>query len=150
MLGLRSRHTRCEPRLDEEAVEVALIEHLDAHQLVRHGHRDVEGRREDGSTAAIVGRGDADDGVAAPSHSQRAADDLRVGAEGALPVAVAEHHHRMAAPRDVVLGQNGPAEQRLDAEERKRASRHRLAHDDTLPCHRDRSARRQTLTPRCR
>ena len=83
-------------------------------------------------TAAIVGRGDADDGVAAPSHSQRAADDLRVGAERALPVAVAEHHHRMAAARDVVLGQNGPAEQRLDAEERKRASRHRLAHD--VPC----------------
>ena len=92
-------------------------------------------------TAAIVGRGDADDGVAAPSHSQRAADNLRVAAERALPVAVAEHHHRMAAPRDIVLGQNGPAELRLDAEERKRASRHRLAHDGALPCPRDRSAR---------
>ena len=40
----------------------------------------------------------------------------------------------MAAPRDIVLGQNGPAEPRLDAEERKRASRHGLAHDDRSPC----------------
>ena len=132
MLGLRSRHTRREPRLDEEAMVVALVEHLDAHQLVNHGHRDVESRREGRKTAAIVGGCDADDGVATPSHSQRAADDLRVGAERALPVAVAEHHHRMAAPSDVVLGQNRSAEQRLDTEERKRASRHPLAHD--VPC----------------
>ena len=47
MLGLRARHTRREPRLGEEAVEVALVEHVDTHQLVRHRHRDVEGRRED-------------------------------------------------------------------------------------------------------
>ena len=78
VLSLRSGDTGCEPRLDEEAVEVALVEHLDAHQLVQHGHRDEEGRRDRREATAIVGRGDTDDRVAAPSHLQRAADHLRV------------------------------------------------------------------------
>jgi len=129
VLGLDSRHSGSEPRLHENAVPVPPIEHLDAHQLVLHSHRNEEGRRDRRQAAAIAGGGDTDDRVGAASHLQRASDYLRICGEGALPVAVAQHHHRVTAARDVVLGLYGPAKLRLDAKQCERAPRHGFAQD---------------------
>ena len=151
MLGLRSRHAWREPRLDEEAVVVALVQHLEAHQIVQHCHRDEKGGCEGWNPTVIVGRSHADDGVAAPSHPHRAADHPRIAAEGSLPVAVAEHHDQLGAPRATSSsGRMSLPRCGSNAENAQCAAGDRFAHDRCRPCRRHRWKQPRTSTPRSR
>ena len=70
------------------------------------------------------------------ADSQRPADDLRVGAKCASPVAVTEHHDRIAAACDIVRQEYRPVEMGLDAEERE-APPVTLRPSPSLPCPRE-------------
>ena len=83
-------------------------------QLVDHHPRHEDGGYDTAEVTAIVLGSHANDGVRQSSHPKGLPHDVGIASVSALPIAVAKHHDRVAAWRDVVLRQEEPAKLRLD------------------------------------
>ena len=149
-LGLGDRDARLAPRHHLEPHRAPVAEAVPGRRHLRLHHE----RHEDVVRAADLGaveprRRDADDRQRHAVHVHRAAEDARVAAEPALPVAVADHHDRVRAGRAVVVGRQhaGPPPLRPRAPRstcRRRASRSRA------PCRHGRPRRTASGTARAR
>ncbi len=125
-VGLRERHAAAQARLDEQRVIAALIEHGRADQLFNHRRRRVERRREALVAALERGWRDADDGIRASADPHLAADGIAAASKRRPPVSKPEHHHRVSAAVDIVLGKQRPAEDGVHAQHLKVVAGHDL------------------------
>ena len=104
----------------------ALVEHSIADQLFDHSGGGVERRRQPLERPFEGGRGHANDRVRAPADPELASDDVGAPGEGALPVAMGEHHHGVAPTRHIVFREQHPTEGGIDAQHREVVPRHDL------------------------
>ena len=99
------------------------------HELIDH-HPRCEDSRHDTPEVTGIGFGShTDNGVSKPADTKGLPHDTGVAAIGVLPIAVAEHDHRVSAGRDIVFGQEQPAELRLDTKCPEIVAGHGLARD---------------------
>jgi hypothetical protein len=126
-LGLRRRDAGLEPRGDVEAVTPRLAEHVRRQR--HHGQQHVRAAGQ----PAESGRQHADHSVRLAIDRDRPAEHRRIGVELPLPQRIGEDRDVRGAGRDILVGQEIPAERGLDAEQRQIARAHDLVGETLRP-----------------
>jgi hypothetical protein len=134
-LHLLARHARFHPAEDVDPAEAAIFEAIaplagtrnGGGDLVRHHHRHADLRHVADVDPVESLLRDADDRERIVADDDLLADHVGIAGEARLPVAVADHGHRMRAARHVILRRQHAAERGLHAEHVEERSRHQLA-----------------------
>jgi hypothetical protein len=145
LTGRFARHARLHARDDAEPPFARILQARRAHHLDLHRHRHADIARGAELQTLKLRRRDADDRERVIVHGQRAADDARIAAEAALPIAMTDDHDRMSARHAVVVWRQHAAEFRREAEHFEVVARYQFA-ADTL---RDTAGRLRGFHIRC-